>query len=93
MEMKLKYLFTLLFITFFGLLGNMQFKLVAGETDSVRTSISNNYNNKVEMDDALVANGKIYIVVGVLSVILTGLFIFLISIDYRLRKLEKRNKS
>jgi hypothetical protein len=45
----------------------------------------------VEMADKLVSNGKIYIVVGVLSVVLAGLFIFLISIDFRLRKLERKD--
>ena len=42
-----------------------------------------------EMADALRANGKIYIVVTILSVILAGIFVFLMSIDFRLRKLEK----
>jgi hypothetical protein len=42
----------------------------------------------VEMSDALVANGKIYIVVAVLLILLIGLFIYLISLDRRMRKLE-----
>ena len=43
----------------------------------------------VEMADALRSNGKIYVVITVLSIILAGIFIFLMTIDYRLRKLEK----
>ena len=45
--------------------------------------------NDVEMADVLRTNGKIYVVITVLSVILAGLLFLLISIDLRLRKLEK----
>ncbi len=44
---------------------------------------------EVEMADGMRANGKIYIVIVVLSVVLAGIFLFLMSIDYRLRKIEK----
>lgn len=43
----------------------------------------------VEMADGLRANGKIYVVVVVLAVILFGLFVFLISIDRKISRLEK----
>ena len=46
----------------------------------------------VEMADAMHANGKIYVVVTVVSVILTGILTYLIIIDRRLRKLEKAKK-
>jgi hypothetical protein len=45
----------------------------------------------VEMADALVANGKIYVVVSVLLVLLAGIFIYLIRLDRRMSRLEKRN--
>jgi hypothetical protein len=45
----------------------------------------------VEMADALRSNGKIYVVVIIIAVILAGLFIFLMSIDQRLRKLERKS--
>ncbi|MFT3702265.1 MAG: CcmD family protein [Agriterribacter sp.] len=44
---------------------------------------------KVEMADAMRSNGKIYVVVTVLTVILIGLFVFLISIDRKVSRLEK----
>jgi len=47
---------------------------------------------KVDMADAMRSNGKIYVVVTVLTVILIGLFIFLISIDRKVSKLEKQNR-
>ena len=48
--------------------------------------------NTVEMADALHANGKIYIVVGVLVIIFIGLITYLISIDRKISKLEKELK-
>lgn len=46
--------------------------------------------NSVEMAEALRQDGKIYVVVVVLSLIFLGLILFLIVVDKRLRKLEKQ---
>lgn len=43
----------------------------------------------VEMADGMRSNGKIYVVVTVLAVILAGLFVFLINIDRKVSRLEK----
>jgi hypothetical protein len=43
----------------------------------------------IEMSDGLRANGKIYVVVLVLAVVLAGMFVFLMMIDRRLRRIEK----
>ena len=43
----------------------------------------------VQMDDALRANGKLYVVVAVIAIIFTGIAIYLFSIDRRLKKIEK----
>lgn len=40
------------------------------------------------MADALRENGKIYVVVIVLGIVLTGLFIYLINLDRKVRKIE-----
>ncbi|HSN59615.1 MAG TPA: hypothetical protein VLR49_01680 [Ferruginibacter sp.] len=45
--------------------------------------------NEVEMADTMRSNGKIYIVVAVCLTILVGLFLYVMSVDSRLRKLEK----
>ncbi len=37
-------------------------------------------------------NGKIYVVVTVILIILTGLIVYLIRIDRKITKLEKENK-
>lgn len=48
-------------------------------------------DNSVEMADAMRNNGKIYVVVAVLLVILIGLIIYLFSLDKRLKMLEKKS--
>ena len=47
----------------------------------------------IEMADALRADGKIYVVVTVLSVIFIGLSIYLFRLDRRITKMEKEKKS
>jgi len=49
-------------------------------------------NNSVEMADVLRSNGKIYVVVAVILIILIGLLIYLFAIDKRLKMLEKKSK-
>ena len=48
---------------------------------------------EVEMADKLRADGKIYVVVAVLTVILTGIVIFLFMLDRKLGRLEKQLKA
>lgn len=45
--------------------------------------------DQVEMADALRKNGKIYVVVAVISVILGGLFIYLFALDRKIGRIEK----
>jgi amino acid permease len=47
---------------------------------------------EVEMADTMRSNGKIYIVVAVCLTILVGLFLYVMSVDVKLRKLEKESK-
>jgi len=48
------------------------------------------YNNKsVEMADKFREDGKIYVVVGVLAIILTGMILYIFFIDRRLQQMEK----
>jgi hypothetical protein len=44
---------------------------------------------RVEMADKLRAEGKIYVVVAIILVILSGFIIYLFSMDRRLSKMEK----
>lgn len=47
---------------------------------------------QAEMADALRSNGKIYVVVAVVVVILLGLFIYLWRLDRRISKIEKEQR-
>jgi hypothetical protein len=48
---------------------------------------------QVEMADTMRNNGKIYVVVAILLVILFGLIAYLIMLDRRITKVEKEIKS
>jgi len=48
-------------------------------------------NNDIEMADTLRSNGKIYIVVISIVIILVGLLIYLFTLDKRLKMLEKKS--
>jgi hypothetical protein len=47
---------------------------------------------KPQMADGMRASGKIYVVVAVLLLILTGIFIYLIRLDRKISRLEKNTK-
>lgn len=46
----------------------------------------------VEMADLMRSNGKIYVVVLVLGVILTGIIVYLINLDKKISRMENRIK-
>jgi CcmD family protein len=47
------------------------------------------FAQEVEMADTMRSNGKIYVVVGIILIILIGLILYLFSMDRKLSKLEK----
>ncbi len=47
--------------------------------------------SEIDMADTWRSNGKINVVIAVLAVIFLGLFIYLIGIDRKLRRLEDKN--
>ncbi len=47
---------------------------------------------KPQMAELMRSNGKIYVVVTVLLIILVGLFIYLFHLDRKISRLEKNNK-
>ena len=48
------------------------------------------YAQEVEMADTLRSDGKIYVVVTILVVILAGLIAYLVTIDRKVSRLEKK---
>lgn len=62
----------------------------ANETGTIE---ANSNAPDVEMADQLRRDGKIYIVVGCVLVVLAGMVFYLISIDKKVSRLEKEYKS
>ncbi len=56
---------------------------------SIFASAQSVSNPPVEMADQMRSNGKIYVVVGVLVIILFGLLTYLVSIDKKIGRVEK----
>lgn len=48
-------------------------------------------DNNVEMADTMRSDGKIYVVVAVILIILLGLLVYLFALDRRLKMLEKKS--
>jgi len=53
------------------------------------TVFANAQDAAVEATDVMKTNGKIYVVMAVVVVIVLGLFIYLINLDRKIAKLEK----
>jgi CcmD family protein len=49
-------------------------------------------SEQIEMADQFRADGKIYVVITVVAIILIGLFIYMMSLDRKIGKLEKEYK-
>lgn len=43
-----------------------------------------------EMADVMRSNGKIYVVVGIIVIVLIGLFVYLFALDRKITKLENK---
>ncbi|WP_347157265.1 CcmD family protein [Pontibacter chitinilyticus] len=56
------------------------------------TEFSATNQDNVEMADTLRQDGKIYVVVAVLTTIMAGLVVYLVTIDRKVSKLEKQLK-
>ena len=48
--------------------------------------------NEIEMADAFRADGKIYVVVVILSIVFTGIVLYLIRLDRKVSRLEKEQR-
>jgi hypothetical protein len=48
------------------------------------------YSQEPEMADTMRSNGKIYVVVSVIALILGGLIVYLVMIDRKASRLEKK---
>ena len=58
----------------------------------ILTSFVANAQADVEMADQFRADGKIYVVIAVISIILAGFFVYLFRLDRKVTNLENRLK-
>ncbi|MCX2744606.1 CcmD family protein [Mangrovivirga sp. M17] len=72
-----------LFSILINLISKISFQTLAQSGDSNAP-----VNSDVAMADALRADGKIYVVVAVLLIILVGLFAYLFRVERKIKKLE-----
>jgi CcmD family protein len=73
------------FLRFSFLIMSMVLSVIAQAQDSLS-------REKPQMAGLMRSNGKIYVVVTVLVIILAGLFIYLVHLDRKLSRLEKHIK-
>lgn len=59
---------------------------------SLLSFVANAQVSGIEMADQFRADGKIYVVIAVVSVVLIGLFAYLFRLESKISALEKRNK-
>lgn len=72
---KLKYFFSIIFALLFCIAASAQ---------------SGSITKHEEPTDFMLSNGKLYVVVAVVVVILLGLFAYLFNLDKKISKLEKQ---
>ena len=62
---------------------------IIGLTAALSLNAQNSMGDKkVEMADAMRSNGKIYVVVAVLVIILSGLILYVVRLDRKISRLE-----
>ena len=54
----------------------------------VLASLIANAQTDVEMADGMRSEGKIYVVVGIILIVLTGLVVYLVTLDRKVKRLE-----
>jgi len=65
-------------------------KYLAALTISLLVTLINHaQDDKVDMADTMRSNGRIYVVVAVVVLILVGLFLYLLRLDKKISRLEK----
>ncbi|MDO8965523.1 CcmD family protein [Algoriphagus sp.] len=65
------------------------FSLSALAQEKIPVTDSDYSNNSVEMADLMRADGKIYVLVGIIVIIFAGITVYVINTDRKITKLEK----
>lgn len=66
-------------------------QVVAQEKKEIKSEDYQNY--QVEMADEMRSNGKIYVLVGVIGIIMAGILVYMVGTDKKLARLEKEFKN
>ncbi|SEF70148.1 CcmD family protein [Algoriphagus boritolerans] len=69
------------------------FSLNALAQEKIPVSEADYTNNSVEMADKMRADGKIYVLVGIIAIIFVGITVYLVNTDRKISKLEKNINS
>ncbi|WP_215225916.1 CcmD family protein [Echinicola shivajiensis] len=66
-------------------------QVVAQEKTEIKTEDYENYS--VDMADQMRENGKIYVLVGIIGIVMGGILVYLVGTDKKLSRLEKEFNS
>lgn len=69
------------------------FSLSALAQEKIPVTESDYSNNSVQMADQMRADGKIYVLVGIITIIFIGITVYVVSTDRRITKIEKNLSS
>ena len=69
------------------------FSLSALAQEKIPVTESDYSNNSVEMADQMRAEGKIYVLVGIIAIIFAGITVYVVNTDRKISKLEKNLRS
>lgn len=65
------------------------FSLSALAQEKIPVTESDYSNNSVEMADQMRSDGKIYVLVGIITIIFAGILVYVVNTDRKITKLEK----
>jgi CcmD family protein len=65
------------------------FSLSALAQEKIPVSEADYSNNSVEMADRMRAEGKIYVLVGIITIIFIGITVYVVNTDRKISKIEK----
>lgn len=60
--------------------------------DKIEITENDYQNTGVEMADVMRSNGKIYVLVGIIGIVLGGILVYVIQTDRKITKLEQQYK-
>lgn len=75
------------------MIGLLFLSLNALAQEKIPVQESDYSNNTVEMADKMRSEGKIYVLVGIITIIFSGIVVYVVNTDRRITKLEKNLNS